>query len=310
MNSKSAFSFSNILAEISLDPEIQTISDWFLQSDEVFRRLLGRESTREEMLGEIASRWVAIENTIEQGLKSPLKHIFTLKGMPEGMAYKYYSAPQKGTIVGSKISRAMTYALALSEGNISSLTIVALPTAGACGVVGPVIRVTQEDLGCSFEQTLRGMTTAIVIQSVFSDLASLSGAKHGCQAEVGAAAAMAAGAVIEMVSGDPQNVEQAVAIALQFFLGLVCDPVGGFVICPCIYRNAIAVSVALASAELVQTGITFPIHADEVIQTMAKIGDLMPESLKETGLGGLADTESSRRMVSGFRNNITSPLPW
>jgi L-serine dehydratase len=141
------------------------------------------------------------------------------------------------------------------------------------------------------------LATAGLIGAVVADRASLSGAEGGCQAETGAAAAMAAGAATEMLGGTPTQVGHAVALAQQGTLGLVCDPLGGLVELPCVFRNATASAIALAAVEMAMAGITFAIPADEVIDTMGDIGREMDVRYRETAGGGLAATPTGRRLA-------------
>lgn len=72
---------------------------------------------------------------------------------------------------------------------------------------------------------------------VIANRSSLSGAMGGCQAETGSAAAMAAGAAVDMLGGTPEQVGHAVAMTIKNMLGLVCDPQLPVEV-PCIKRNA------------------------------------------------------------------------
>ena len=138
--------------------------------------------------------------------------------------------------------------------------------------------------------------TASAVGMVISKKATLAGAEGGCQAECGSASAMAAAAVTELAGGTPDMISNAIAISLKCCLGLVCDPVAGLVEVPCIKRNASGVTNAFTAAEMALAGITSAIPADEVIDAMKQIGNLLPVSLKETAGGGLAATPTGRRL--------------
>jgi L-serine dehydratase len=129
---------------------------------------------------------------------------------------------------------------------------------------------------------------------VIASRATLSGAIGGCQAEVGAGAAMAAAGAVQLAGGSPRASGHAASIALQGLLGLVCDPVGGLVEVPCVARNATGAAVAMAAVELALSGVEFPIPFDEVVDAMDSIGRSMPPSLRETALGGLAATPTAK----------------
>ena len=131
--------------------------------------------------------------------------------------------------------------------------------------------------------------------------ASLSGAQGGCAAECGSAGAMAASAAVELMGGSPAACAHACAIALKAVMGLVCDPVAGLVEVPCVKRNASGAVIALNSAELALAGITSVICADEVIEAMQSVGCMMHESLKETAQGGIAATQTARKIEAKLR---------
>ncbi len=147
------------------------------------------------------------------------------------------------------------------------------------------------------EALVRGLFTAAVIGLVIAENASISGAYGGCQAECGSAAAMAAGAIVEMAGGTPQQSAEAVALSLKNMLGLVCDPVAGLVEVPCVKRNAFGAIHALLAAEMAMAGIQSVIPADEVIAAMHQIGLVMPKALRETSEGGLAKTPTAQKIT-------------
>ncbi len=190
--------------------------------------------------------------------------------------------------------RAAVYALAIAECNACMGKIVAAPTAGSCGVLPAALLSWQEAHGTDDEQLVDALLTAAAIGRAIAINASISGAEGGCQAECGAAAAMAAAALCELMGGTPRQSADAAAYALMNLLGLVCDPVGGLVEVPCVYRNIGAVSVALSSAQLAMA-VPCPLPCDEVILAMKDVGDSLPPSLRETGEGGCAACASARR---------------
>jgi L-serine dehydratase len=175
--------------------------------------------------------------------------------------------------------------------------IVAAPTAGGAGVLPGVLTGLAASRGASEDKLVDALATAGLIGAVIAERASLSGAEGGCQAETGAAAGMAAGAGTEMLGGTPKQVANAVALAQQGTLGLVCDPLGGLVELPCVFRNATGAAIALAAIEMALAGIDFVIPADEVIDTMGEIGRDMDVRYRETAGGGLAATPTGRRLA-------------
>jgi L-serine dehydratase len=188
-------------------------------------------------------------------------------------------------------------ALAVQEVNAAMGVIVAAPTAGGAGVLPAVMTGLAKAKSIGDDKLVDGLATAGLIGAVVAERASLSGAEGGCQAETGAAAAMAAGAATEMLGGSPKQVGHAVALTMQGMLGLVCDPLGGLVELPCVFRNATGSAIALAGIEMALAGIEFAIPVDEVIDVMGEIGREMDVRYRETAGGGLAATPTGRRLA-------------
>jgi L-serine dehydratase len=175
--------------------------------------------------------------------------------------------------------------------------IVAAPTAGGAGVLPGVLLGLAKHRAISDDVLVRALATAGLVGAVVAVRASLSGAEGGCQAETGAAAGMAAAAGVELLGGSPEEASHAVALTMQGTLGLVCDPLGGLVEVPCVYRNATGGAMALAGIEMALAGVRFPIPVDEVIDTMGEIGRTMDVRYRETAGGGLAATPTGRRLA-------------
>lgn len=188
------------------------------------------------------------------------------------------------------------YAYAVSEQNADNGVIVTAPTCGAAGVLPSVLRYVQEIRGCTEEQVLRALATAGILGNLAKQNASISGAECGCQAEVGVACAMAAAAAVELMGGTPAQSLDAASAALMNLLGLVCDPVGGLVECPCQNRNGAGAANALVCAETALSGIRQLIPFDEMLEAMYAVGRGLPLELRETALGGCAATPSGCRM--------------
>jgi L-serine dehydratase len=188
-------------------------------------------------------------------------------------------------------------ALAVQEINAAMGVIVAAPTAGGAGVLPAVLTGLASARAVDEERLVDALATAGLIGAVIAERASLSGAEGGCQAETGAAAAMAAGAATEMLGASPSQAAHATALAMQGTLGLVCDPLGGLVELPCVFRNATGSAIAMAAIEMAMAGITFAIPVDEVIDVMGEIGREMDVRYRETAGGGLAATPTGRRLA-------------
>jgi len=182
------------------------------------------------------------------------------------------------------------FALAVNEENASGGRVVTAPTNGAAGIIPAVAHYYLRFIpGADHAGIRRFLLTAVAIGSLVKANASISGAEGGCQAEVGSACAMAAGALCAVLGGTARQVENAAEIAMEHHLGLTCDPVGGLVQVPCIERNAIAASTAVSAARLALHGDgTHLVSLDTVIETMRQTGLDMMTKYKETSEGGLA----------------------
>ena len=211
---------------------------------------------------------------------------------------KMMEARAEGTLLcGDFIGKVMEKALKTSESNACMKRIVAAPTAGSCGVVPAVFLSLQEEKGYSEEKMVEALFVAAGIGGVIAERAFLAGAAGGCQAEIGSASAMAAGGVVHLSGGSAKEIANAAALALKNLLGLACDPVGGLVEVPCIKRNVAGVMNAVAGAQLAMAGIRSAITPDDTIDSMRRIGNDLPVCLKETSTGGLAVTESAKRIL-------------
>jgi L-serine dehydratase len=236
---------------------------------------------------------IVMRDAIEKGAKGDL---FSASGLVGGDAAKLRTGPA-GPLAGTVFRDVLMRALAVQEVNAAMGVIVAAPTAGGAGVLPAVLTGIAASKQLDDEGLIDGLACAALIGAVIAERASLSGAEGGCQAETGAAAGMAAGAATEMLGGTPRQVGMAVALAQQGTLGLVCDPLGGLVELPCVFRNATGAAIALAAIEMALAGIEFAIPADEVIDTMGEIGREMDVRYRETAGGGLAATPTGRKLA-------------
>ena len=256
----------------------------------------GRE--RAGILAQMRSDLDVMRSSIKKGLDP--EHI--QRGSISGgdalrlMAY----APQ--ACMGAGMARVAASAIAVVETNAAMGKIVAAPTAGASGILPAVLTecgINQRGFG--EEAVCEALFTAGAIGCIIAENASIAGASGGCQAETGSAAAMAAGALAQLCGAAPETVLTAAAIALKNCLGLVCDPVAGLVECPCIKRNAIGAVNAVLACDMALSGIQSVIPFDEVVGAMDYVGRKMNDSLKETARGGLAATETGRRIAAQLR---------
>lgn len=182
------------------------------------------------------------------------------------------------------------YAMAVNEENAAGGQVVTAPTNGAAGVVPAVLRYYLDHCaGAEATKVPDFLLTAAAIGGLIKHNASISGAEAGCQGEVGSAAAMAAAGLCAVLGGTPEQVENAAEIALEHHLGMTCDPVRGLVQVPCIERNGIGATKAVAAASLALRGDgSHFMPLDNCIEAMRQTGEEMSVKFKETSLGGLA----------------------
>ncbi|MGC4019500.1 MAG: L-serine ammonia-lyase, iron-sulfur-dependent, subunit alpha [Muricomes sp.] len=201
------------------------------------------------------------------------------------------------TLCGDFVSKVIAYALQMGESNACMKRIVAAPTAGACGVIPAVLVPLHKEGKASEENIIKSLYVGAGIGQIIAARAFIAGAAGGCQAEVGSASAMAAGALVFLKGGDCSQITHAMAMALKNLLGLVCDPVAGLVEVPCVKRNVIGAVNALSAADMALAGITSRIPPDQVIDAMREVGESMHVSLRETGRGGLANTPRAKEII-------------
>src|SRR6266567_4705895 len=247
----------------------------------------------EEIRAVLGRALTVMRSAVERGMSGDLR---STSGLVGGDAAKLRTGP-RGPLADTLFRDVLARALAVQEVNAAMGVIVAAPTAGGAGVLPAVMTGLAQAKSVSEEKLVDGLATAGLIGAVIAERASLSGAEGGCQAETGAAAGMAAGAATEMLGGSPKQVGHAVALTMQGMLGLVCDPLGGLVELPCVFRNATGSAIALAGIEMALAGITFAIPVDEVIDVMGEIGREMDVRYRETAGGGLAATPTGRRLA-------------
>lgn len=283
-------SFTNLNEIIDLAEKQQTKIATFMIEKEVKQTGMTKEAIIKKML----DQFDIMEESVRKGTLDPIQSRTGLSGGDGYRLFKY--AQSENSFIARTTLHTAANALAVSEVNAAMGRIVATPTAGSAGIL-PAVLVHALDSGrFTRDQIIESMFTASALGLVIANKASISGAAGGCQAEIGSATAMAAGALVELAGGTPTQVGHAVGIALKNSLGLVCDPVAGLVEIPCIYRNGLHAITAQAAADMALAGVKSIIPPDEVIQVMREVGQEMPESLRETGIGGLAGTPTGQKL--------------
>lgn len=207
------------------------------------------------------------------------------------------------SLCGDYLQDVIATALAVGESNACMRKIVAAPTAGACGVL-PAVLVPLYQSGRADEHAIiRALYVSAGIGAVIGYRACIAGAAGGCQAEIGTASAMAAGALTDLQGGSPEQIGHAVAMALKNLMGLICDPVAGLVEVPCVKRNVIGAVNAVSCADMAIAGVTSRIPVDQVIDCMGDVGRRMPVEFRETALGGLAATPFGKAVKKQMERN-------
>lgn len=252
-----------------------------------------RTVTEQESVESMREMWKAMLSASEEYDETLISN----SGLVGGMGGKMEEYRKKGnTLSGDFTARVIAHALQMGESNACMKRIVAAPTAGACGVLPAVLIPLYQDGKVTEEQIVESLYVAAGIGQVIAARAFIAGAAGGCQAEIGSASAMAAGALVSLRGGNSEQITHAAGMALKNLLGLVCDPVAGLVEVPCVKRNVIGAVNALASADMALAGITSRIPPDQVIDAMREIGESMHSSLRETGEGGVANTPAAKEI--------------
>ncbi|GBG07594.1 L-serine dehydratase, iron-sulfur-dependent subunit alpha [Paenibacillus agaridevorans] len=263
----------------------------------VLEQSLETGASEAAVMEQMTAYYGVMKEAVRKGIQEDTTSRSGLTGGDAKRVLTYFSDSGMPAL-GESACTAMAYALAVSEVNASMGRVIATPTAGSCGIIPGVFVSTQERFGWSDEHMVYGLFAAGAIGYVIANNSFVSGAEGGCQAEVGSAIGMAAGALTELRGGTPEQAVHAVGLALKNSLGLICDPVGGLVEIPCIVRNGFGSVTALAASDMALAGVRSVIPSDEVIDVMLEVGAAMPEKHRETAKGGLAQTPTGRKIMN------------
>ena len=250
-----------------------------------------RQVSRQASMAKMLSTWQAIQDAADSYTGTQR----SVSGLVGGDGLKMRLYARRGESIGGEfMDEVIVQAISMAESNACMRRIVAAPTAGACGVLPAVLLPLCEREHYTQHELLEALYVASGIGAVIAYRASISGAAGGCQAEIGTASAMAAGALVSLRGGTNEQIGHAVAMALKNLMGLVCDPVAGLVEVPCVKRNVIGAVNAISAADMALAGIESRIPVDEVIDAMGEVGRRMPVEFRETALGGLAATPTGK----------------
>ena len=232
--------------------------------------------TREEIFAEMKLNLDVMRTSIRTGLDPTVP----TRGLMAGNESVKLARYAQNSELGGRLCGIVAAGMAVAEVNASMGQIVAAPTAGASGILPAIVVCCGEEQHMDDEALCMALFAAGAVGAIVAENASIAGASGGCQAETGTGAAMAAAALAQMKGADPEISLTAAAITLKNCMGLVCDPVGGLVECPCIKRNAIGVTNAVLSCDLAMAGIPSLIPFDEVVEAMKSVGDAMSSDLE------------------------------
>ena len=238
-----------------------------------------------------------MENAIRGGMDARLRY----DGITSPLASQLFRVyGENGSPISDGIvTRAALYSLAIMEYSNASGVVVCMPTAGASGTIGGVLTAAAESLGSSREQVIDALLAAGAIGVSISEDNDFCGGVYGCQAEVGCASAMAAGALTVLAGGTTGQAMNAASMALQNMLGLICDPVCGLVQVPCFSRNMGGIANAVVCANMSLLGFDWVMHLQDAFEAMKSSGRCFPTGLKGCG-GGLCDTPTGRELLARF----------
>lgn len=257
-----------------------------------------RGVSEEASWAEMCRMWKAMKDSLQEYDPEQISKS-GLVGREGGLMESYQKTGK--ALCGDFMSKVITAALKMGCNNACMKRIVAAPTAGACGVLPAVLVTYYVEKDVPEERMIEAMYVAAGVGQVIAHRAFLAGAAGGCQAEIGSASSMAAAAICYVAGGTIEQMENAAAMALKNLLGLVCDPVGGLVEVPCVKRNVGGAVNALAAADMALAGIESRVSADQVFDAMREVGMKMDTSLKETGSGGVAASETGKKIMRSLQ---------
>ncbi|MBS4535001.1 L-serine ammonia-lyase, iron-sulfur-dependent, subunit alpha [Clostridium sp. D2Q-14] len=261
----------------------------------ILREEMNTGKSYDEIFEQMKENLNTMLSAVDKGINNDKKSISGLVGGDAKRLKERYMNSK--TLSSKRTLKATAAAMAVLEVNASMGQIVAAPTAGSSGILPGVIYMVKDEFSVEDDELVKMLFTASAIGFVIAKNATVSGADGGCQAETGSAAAMAAGALVELEGGTPEESLEAASMTIKNILGLVCDPIAGLVESPCTKRNAIGATNALISADMALAGIKSVIPFDEVVEAMYNVGKSISPTLKETALGGLAATPTGRSIA-------------
>jgi len=192
---------------------------------------------------------------------------------------------------------------------IPGVVVVPGPMGGGAGYIYAAMSAVQDARGLREDDLLRGLFVAAGIGAIAYTRSAPTGEVTGCTGEAGTCGAMAAAAIVEMVGGSPEHVENAASLALQAFTGMPCDPMPGGICQPCRSRILAATCMAHVFADLALAGheAVLPLH--EAIDVADGIGRNLPPELLCTSAGGACAAPAAQRCRADFERWFAESKP-
>jgi len=257
--------------------------------------------SEKDVYEKMQSYWKVMRESVYSGIDSSEKSLLKLSGGDSKKMNEYICS---SGLFDNIYGKAAAYATAVNEINAKSGVIIACPTAGSCGILPGVLTAWSEQHPDSEKQILESLMIAGFFGMILFTDVSTAGADYGCQAEIGAAAAMAASALVYLEGGNHTQMIEAFALSLKNSLGLICDPVAGLVEVPCVKRNGIYSSLAITAALMALSGVRSFVSPDEVVLVMREVGERLHIDYKETGRAGLAKTRDGKQVERDFEEEV------
>ena len=246
---------------------------------------------------EVFEKMRSILHIMENAIQSGLKGTHYEDRILGSQSLQFKEKLNQNRLTGGNANNTIImYVSAMMEVKSSMGVIVAAPTAGSCGALPGAIIGMAESLDITEDEKVKGLLAAGLIGVFIAAHATFAAEVGGCMAETGSGAGMAAAGIVVMANGSLQQSLGAASLALQNSLGLICDPIGNRVEAPCLGRNVMAATNAVACANMALANYNHLIPLDEVIETMKKVGDEIHHTLRCTNLGGLSITAAAKKI--------------
>ena len=183
------------------------------------------------------------------------------------------------------------------------------PMGGGGGYVYAALSAVADARGLSDDDLLRGLFVAAGIGAIAYTRTAPTGEVIGCTGEAGVCGAMAAAAIVEMVGGASQQVEDAASLALQAFTGMPCDPIPGGLSQPCRSRIMAATCMAHVFADLALAGHSAVLPLHEAVDVADAVGRRLPPELLCTSEGGACATPTAAACRAAYRRWFDESRP-